>query len=98
MKGMIVQTCPFWGNGDMRCVGMGGPGGGGMGNLGTGFGLWPLLWMVALVVILVIVGYVILRWYGREGTDRAVRALRRRYAKGEIDADEFERRLRRLKG
>lgn len=97
MEGIIVQTCPFWGNEGMREFGMGGPGGG-MGTWGTGFGLWPLLWLVALLVVLVVVGYVILRWHGRGGTDRAVGELRQRYASGEIDADEFERRRRRLEG
>lgn len=97
MEGFIVQTCPYWGNGTTGGMGMGGLGGGGMGTWGTGFGiLWPLLWLVGLVVILVIVGYVILRRHERGGSDRAVGELRQRYARGEIDADEFERRRRQL--
>jgi putative membrane protein len=76
------------------------PWGPGAGVGGTGFGLLPLLLtLVALAVVLVGTVYVLRRM----GTDDdagadAVDVLRRRYARGEVDDDEFERRRARLDG
>ncbi|WP_380680112.1 SHOCT domain-containing protein [Salinigranum sp. GCM10025319] len=84
-----------------------GPGGGaGMGGAmpwgtaGTGFGLvWPLL-LLGLVVAAFVVGVYLLRRLDAEGTvdSDALTVLRGRYARGEIDDEEFQRRRARLEG
>jgi len=77
-----------------------------MGGMMTGMGLWMILWAVVGVVIvaLAVAGAV---WAARElgqrsraGRERAElpgdgpqEILRRRYAAGEIDEDEYLRRL-----
>jgi len=74
------------------------------GGMGTGTGL---LWMLAVGLLLVVVGLVLYATLsGRSRGDRdgrpgnraedAMAVLRRRYAQGEIDEDEFERRRARL--
>ncbi|WP_306061794.1 SHOCT domain-containing protein [Natronococcus wangiae] len=72
-----------------------GPGGGGWGG---GFGLlWPLFWLLVLAALLGMVAYLLTR--GSDGTnaDRALVTLRERYARGEIEEDEFEERASRLR-
>ncbi|WP_327051716.1 SHOCT domain-containing protein [Halomicrococcus gelatinilyticus] len=78
---------------------------GGVGGwMGDGTGL---LWLLAVGLLLVVVGLVLYAALsGRSGSDRdgrpgnrtedAMAVLRRRYAQGEIDEDEFERRRARL--
>lgn len=79
--------------------------GGGMGQMmgmGPGMGIWMMLWsLVGLaLVVLAIVGIVwLVRKQGGTSTSHASRpgaaeeALRRRYATGEIDEEEYRRRL-----
>lgn len=65
------------------------------GWLGAGFGF---LWMVVFLGIVVGFVYLLATRTGSETdkTDDALDALRRRYARGDIDEDEFETRRRKL--
>jgi len=72
-----------------------------MGSHGGAFGyLWMMLWMVVLIVVPLGLGYLFLirRDAGRETTDDALTVLRRRYAEGEIDEEEFDARRQKLQG
>jgi putative membrane protein len=73
-------------------------GGASMGAVG-GFGGWlPLLLAVLLFVALVAaLAYAWARTEGDDG-DGAMRTLRERYAAGDLDDEEFERRRERLAG
>jgi putative membrane protein len=77
------------------------------------FGLMALLAFVlniAFVIVVVAIAVLGVRWLVRElkspagdgraatGEDRALAVLRERFARGEIDADEFEQRRRTLGG
>ncbi|GKZ15439.1 MULTISPECIES: SHOCT domain-containing protein [Haladaptatus] len=54
-------------------------------------GLWGLLWMVLLVAVpLALVYYLMTRRVPEESTDPAMETVRERYARGEIDDEEFE--------
>ena len=76
-----------------------------MDGMMMGMGLWALLLMVTLVALLVlaVLGIIWLwRYLGQTGSDRnslsndddaARQLLRQRYAAGEIDDEEFKRRL-----
>lgn len=68
-----------------------------MGAVG-GFGGWiPLLFTALLFVALVAV--LAYAWARTEGSDDgAMRTLRERYAAGDLDDEEFERRRERLAG
>ena len=72
----------------------------GWGWLGMGFGM--LIWAVVLVVViwLVVRGLMAMERRDRPnaGRDGAEELLRRRFAAGEIDAEEYERRLVALRG
>jgi putative membrane protein len=72
------------------------------------WGPWSGGWGIAMMVIMIlfwglgIAGLVVgIRWLVTErrppASDRALAALRERYARGEIDREEFERRRRDLK-
>ncbi|WIX75485.1 SHOCT domain-containing protein [Amycolatopsis carbonis] len=72
-------------------------------HYGTGGGwLGPLLVVIVLLVLLAATGVITARLVGR-GTqhkaddDSAVDILRERFARGEIDQDEYERRRAALK-
>ncbi|WP_433633541.1 SHOCT domain-containing protein [Halomicrococcus sp. NG-SE-24] len=60
----------------------------------TGFGwmgLWGVLWMLLLVALpIALVYFLTSRREPQQGTDTAVAALRERYARGEINDEEFE--------
>jgi putative membrane protein len=80
----------------------GGPGGGAMPWEAAGGGLGPfpgLLALFVLLAVLVAVAYLVRQLVG-EGTtargDDALRVLETRYARGEVDDEEFERRRDRL--
>lgn len=69
----------------------------GWGVWGWGMVLVGLLWMLLLVGVPLALAYWFLgRDRGRAGRDPAVETLREQYARGEIDDEEFERRLERL--
>jgi putative membrane protein len=68
------------------------------------WGAWGIGMMLMMLVfwVLVIVGIVLaIRWLAGQGerarSDRAIEILRERYARGEIDKDEFEARRRDLR-
>jgi cytochrome c oxidase cbb3-type subunit 2 len=71
-----------------------------MGGWGWGFGmaLWWLFWIALLVLVVVAIWRLIERPGGRGGggEESPLEILKRRYARGEIDRDEFERRKRDL--
>ncbi|MGH7332997.1 MAG: SHOCT domain-containing protein [Candidatus Rokuibacteriota bacterium] len=71
--------------------------------MGWMWGAWGIAMMLMMLVFwgLVIAGVVLgVRWLARQGgtshQDEAIETLRRRYAKGEIDRDEFEAKRRDL--
>ena len=72
-----------------------------MGSHGGTFGLlWMTLWMVVLIGVPLGLGYLFLTRRDASGgaTDDALTVLRRRYAEGEIDEEEFDARRRKLQG
>jgi putative membrane protein len=72
-----------------------------MGSHGGAFGyLWMVLWMGVLIGVPLGLGYLFLtrRDAGGGTTDDALTVLRRRYAEGEIDEEEFDARRRKLQG
>jgi putative membrane protein len=72
-----------------------------MGSYGGVFGdLWMAFWVVVLIGVPVGLGYLLLsrRDAGGGTTDDALTVLRRRYAEGEIDEEEFDARRRKLQG
>ncbi|MXR19201.1 SHOCT domain-containing protein [Halobacterium bonnevillei] len=72
-----------------------------MGTHTGGFGfLWLLVWTLVLVGLPVYAGYVLLSRRDADGDepDDALAVLRRRYAAGDIDDDEFETRRQALLG
>ncbi|MXR20657.1 SHOCT domain-containing protein [Halobacterium bonnevillei] len=78
----------------------GGMAGGMTGGMG-GFGWWPLLASVVLLAALAFVAYAsLVRPRGGRTNERhtedAVATLRERYARGDLTADEFDERRRRL--
>jgi putative membrane protein len=73
------------------------------GYWGGGFGLWWIFPLVFGGLWLAVIGLVIWRcrgWWkgGRGGAPDAMTVLRERFARGEIDTDEYQRRLRVLQG
>jgi len=72
-----------------------------MGSHGGALGyLWMTLWMVVLLGVPLGLGYLFFtrRDAGGGTTDDALTVLRRRYAEGEIDEEEFNGRRRKLRG
>ncbi len=72
---------------------------------GWGMGGWGWLWLVLIVVVIVLLVVWITRRTGPTGgsgggVDRveALRILEERFARGEIDREEFEERRRVLRG
>jgi len=72
----------------------------GMFSGGMFFGGGILMWLFWLVLLVVLV-YVLKDIFGFKGrnssTDEAIEILKQRFARGEIDAAEFEHRKRQLK-
>lgn len=103
-------TSGCWGAGTGGSWGMAGGGGWGMGG-GSGWGMGPglfggwgmLLWPLLLLGLIAVLVYALSDrdagaedgQTGREG-DRALAALRERYARGELSEEEFEQRRRTL--
>jgi len=71
-----------------------------MGSHGAAGGyLWMTLWIAVLIGAPLGLGYLLLtRREGGEATDDVLTVLRRRYAEGEIDEEEFDARRRKLQG
>lgn len=77
-------------------------------GMGFGFGGWILMilfWaMLIVAIVFLIKAFAGARPHGEGGRsdpprgDRALELLRERYARGEIDHEEFEERRRRLEG
>ena len=77
-------------------------GGHGTGVMGGGFvggGFHPLFGLLVLVLVIALLGYVLSRTFRNPtdtqaggGTESALALLRQRYARGEIDEDEFQSR------
>ncbi|WP_255152418.1 SHOCT domain-containing protein [Halorarius halobius] len=67
---------------------------------GTVGALWMTLWTLVLVGVPLGLGYLLFarRGSGGETTDDALTTLRRRYAEGAIDEEEFDARRRKLQG
>jgi putative membrane protein len=58
---------------------------------------WPLLWLVWLAAIGTVVWFIFRRRAGRsDGRNGAKSILAERFARGEIDADEYRERLAQL--
>ncbi|WP_340100976.1 SHOCT domain-containing protein [Salinibaculum salinum] len=78
-------------------------GGGGWGLFGGSMGLWGLLWMGLLIAVPLVVAYSILtrgtdagQNRSRREAERPLSLLRERYARGDIDEEEFRRRRNQL--
>lgn len=73
-----------------------------MGGWGWGFGILGMLFWLALLVLVVVLIWRLLDGGGRNGTrhegagETPLEILEKRYARGEIDRDEFERMKRDL--
>lgn len=103
VRGLLVQVGPHGPHGPNAPHGPMGPGGGSWGAMpwgvgGGGVGLLPaFLWVLALVVVVAGLAYLLRRVAERTPTETDARAvLGTRYARGEIDHEEFERRRERL--
>lgn len=70
------------------------------GHGGTwGPGWLPMLgWLFVVLAVPAVAAYALATRNGRDGGDDALATLRERYAAGEIDEEEFERRRERLTG
>ena len=72
------------------------------GGAWLGMGIGMLVWLVVAVAIvwLIVRGLIALERRGPDGSNRSApdEILRERFARGEIDAEEFERRLTLLHG
>ena len=75
-----------------------------MGGFGAGFWGGGLLHMVVYWGIIILAIVLLVRWLGGAAGDRhdegetPLQILKKRYARGEIDKEEFERRKRDLEG
>lgn len=78
------------------------PGGGhGRGMWSGWMGGWGWLWIVLIVIVIVLLVLLLTRRSGPTDTsvrgDEALRILEERFARGEIDREEFEERRRTLR-
>lgn len=107
IPGFLLQTAPRGPAGPHGPMGpnpgphpmpYGGPGGGTMPWEVAGTGLYPaLLWLLVLVAVVALLAYLAVRLLdGLPAGAGAADVLERRYARGEIDDEEFERRRDRL--
>ncbi|RMB25627.1 putative membrane protein [Haloplanus aerogenes] len=72
-----------------------------MGGVGFGLGMggWWLVLLLALLALGIVAAALYLRAHeGEGGEDGALTVLRERYAAGDLDEEEFERRRERLTG
>lgn len=65
---------------------------------GFGFGgIFMILWWVLIIVgVVALVKWVVMSSGGRSGDSQALEILKQRYARGEIDEQEFQKRKREL--
>ncbi len=67
------------------------------GNMAWG-GIWMVLWWVLIILGIV----ALVRWIGRPDSPRqdqgALNIIKERYARGEIDQQEFQKKMRELGG
>ncbi|MEF8793220.1 SHOCT domain-containing protein [Thiohalorhabdus sp.] len=70
----------------------------GNGGFGMGFG-GPLIWILVIVVLVALVPWVVRQGSqnsaaggGGAGSNRALEVLKERYARGEIDREEYQRK------
>ncbi|MEF8840258.1 MAG: SHOCT domain-containing protein [Haloarculaceae archaeon] len=107
LLGILLQTGPHGPHGPTGPHAPMGPNGGGWGAMpwgaGSDAGLFPtLLWL--LVLLAVVAGLAYLAWRlvlveeSSADAPEAMRVLETRYARGEVDDEEFERRRDRLGG
>ena len=73
-------------------------GGSGWGLFGGAMGIWGLLWMGLPIAILLYIGYTLLKQESTKTDEQPLSVLRERYARGELSADEFERRRTQIGG
>ncbi|HEX2032514.1 MAG TPA: SHOCT domain-containing protein [Actinomycetota bacterium] len=69
-----------------------------MGSMMGSMWLWSLVGLLLLVALVVLAVWAVRRFTAQPGTRDARRILEERFARGEIDADEFGSRLRTLEG
>lgn len=77
---------PMWGWGDASGMGW------------AVYGLMHVLWWVVIIALAVVFVRVVAGRGGRRRHDSALDILRERYARGEIDAAEYEERKKQLGG
>jgi putative membrane protein len=54
-------------------------------------GLWGIIWVMGWAIIIIILIFFI-KWFAKQSKDEtALDILKKRYARGEIDREEFER-------
>lgn len=70
--------------------------GGTTGNAPVWFALFAVVSQVTLLGLLAVGAYLVYRAIARDSTDPALEELRRTYARGDIDDDEYDRRRSRL--
>lgn len=63
---------------------------------GGAYAIWHLLWWVLLIAVVVLVIRALSGNRPLAGSSRALQILQERYARGEIDKEEFESRKRDL--
>ncbi len=61
-----------------------------MDGWGLGMGLWWLFWVAALVLLIVMVWHLAQGAGRKESEESPLEILRRRYARGELDREEFD--------
>ena len=72
--------------------------------MGNGGGMWFgggfmwLLWLLIIVVIFIVVKSMLGDGVRANNTDSPLQILQKRYARGEIDEEEYKRRRRELEG
>ena len=72
--------------------------------MGNGGGMWFgggfmwLFWLLIIVVIVIVIKSLLGGGVNRNSTDSPLQILQKRYARGEIDEEEYKRRRRELEG
>lgn len=69
-----------------------------MGSMMGWMWLWSLVGLLFLITLVVLAVWAVRRFTGQPGSHDARRILEERFARGEIDGDEFRSRLQQLDG